>query len=104
MAYAVNISCRAERDLAQLYAELHAANSGAARTWYRGLRKAIPSLSEQPTRRPALPENAQFRHLLYSHKPHSYRVIYRIMEKQGRVEILHIRHGARQSLRDKLCG
>jgi plasmid stabilization system protein ParE len=104
MAYAVNISSRAERDLAQLYAELHAANSGAAGKWYRGFRNAIQSLSKQPTRCPAIPENDQFRHLLYGHKPHTNRVIYRVREKQRRVEILHVRHGTRRRPSDKLRG
>jgi len=34
--------------------------------------------------------------LLYGNKPHSYRVIYRVLERQKRVEVLHIRHGARR--------
>jgi plasmid stabilization system protein ParE len=32
------------------------------------------------------------RHLLYGHKHH----IYRVIEEDQRVDILHIRHGARQ--------
>jgi mRNA-degrading endonuclease RelE of RelBE toxin-antitoxin system len=36
--------------------------------------------------------------LLYGRKPHVYRVIYRVLEKQKRVDVLHIRHGARQDL------
>ena len=104
MAYVVSISSRAERDLARLFADLNAANSGAARKWYLGVRIAILSLSEQPSRCPAIPENDQFRHLLYGRKPHTYRVIYQVSEKQRRVEILHIRHGARRSLKDKERG
>jgi plasmid stabilization system protein ParE len=34
--------------------------------------------------------------LLYGNKPHTYRVIYRVLEMQKRVEVLHIRHGARR--------
>jgi hypothetical protein len=41
------------------------------------------------------PENSKLRHLLYGHKPHIYRAIFRVMEKQKLVEVLHIRHGAR---------
>jgi len=37
--------------------------------------------------------------LLYSHKPHVYRVIYRVLEKQKQVEILTIRHAARRKLK-----
>ena len=33
---------------------------------------------------------------LYCNKPHIYRAIYRVLEKQKQVEVLHIRHGARR--------
>jgi len=42
-----------------------------------------------------MPENMNLRHLLYGGKPHVYRVIYRIQEKEKRIQVLHIRHGAR---------
>jgi len=95
MAYLVNISVRAERDLAHIYHFINAEDSHAAREWYRGLRSAILSLEELPNRWPATYEIPKFRHILYGNKPHIYRVIYRVLEKQKRVEVLHIRHGAR---------
>jgi toxin ParE1/3/4 len=88
MAYLVNITLRAERDFVSLYREIHAGESGAALKWYRGLKEAVLSLEER-----------QLRHLLYGSKPHIYRVIYRVMEKQKRVDILHVRHGARKKLK-----
>jgi toxin ParE1/3/4 len=97
MAYLVNLTARAQRDLAHLYAEINAEYSEAALKWYRGLKEAILSLEEQPNRCPVTPETDKFRHLLYSHKPHIYRVIYRVLEKQKQVEVLHIRHGARRA-------
>lgn len=42
-------------------------------------------------------DTTQLRHLLYGKKPHVYRIIYRLSEEQQDVEILHIRHGARQA-------
>jgi plasmid stabilization system protein ParE len=39
------------------------------------------------------------RHLLYGHRPHIYRVIYRVLEKQKEVDVLHVRHGARNELK-----
>jgi plasmid stabilization system protein ParE len=99
MAYLVNIAARAERDLARLYEEIDAGHSGTALKWYRGLKDAILSLEEQPNRCPATPEKNQFRHLLYGHRPHVYRVIYRVLERQKRVEVLHIRPGARRRLK-----
>jgi toxin ParE1/3/4 len=99
MAYLVNITSRAERDLADLYVEVNAENSSAALKWYRGLEEAVLSLEEQPNRCPMTRERSRLRHLLYGHKPRIYRVIYRVSEKQKNVEVLHIRHGARRRLK-----
>jgi toxin ParE1/3/4 len=60
--------------------------------WRVGAR--VFTLEESPTRCPVTAESNDFRHLLYGKKPHIYRVIYRIAERQKEVEILHIRHGA----------
>src|ERR1700674_4783884 len=94
MAYLVNITARAERDLVHLYGEINAGQSDAALKWYRGLKEAILSLEEHPNRCPVTPENDKLRHLLYGNKPHVYRAIYRVLEKQKQVEVFHIRHGA----------
>lgn len=99
MAYLVNLTARAERDLEALFYEVKAEYSTAAIKWYRGLKDAILSLEEHPNRCPVTPENRRFRHLLYGHKPHVYRIIFRVTQKQKQVEVLHIRHGARQRFR-----
>jgi toxin ParE1/3/4 len=96
MAYLVNITTRAERDFLSLYEEIRASQSSAALKWYKGLKEAVLSLEEMPHRCPATRESTRLRHMLYGHKPHVYRVIYRVLEKQKRVDVLHIRHGARQ--------
>jgi plasmid stabilization system protein ParE len=99
MAYLVNITALAERDFASLYREIHAEESDAALKWYRGLKEAVLRLEELPNRCPMTPEKAQLRHLLYGSKPHVYRVIFRVVEKRKRVDVLHIRHGARDKLK-----
>jgi toxin ParE1/3/4 len=99
MAYLVNVAARAERDLAQLFAEIHAEHSEAALKWYRGLKEAILSLEEYPNRCPMARETSNLRNLLYGHKPHVYRVIYRVLEERRQVDVLHIRHGARRRLK-----
>lgn len=98
VAYLVNITSRAERDLVHLYEEIDAEHSGAALKWYRGLKDALLSLEERPNRRPVAPEADHLRHLLWGHKPHVYRVIFRVLERPKNVVVLHIRHGARQRL------
>jgi plasmid stabilization system protein ParE len=101
MAYIVNLTVRAERDLVLLFEAINAEHSDAALKWYIDLKKAILSLEEQPNRCPETPENAKLRHLLDGHKPHIYRVIYRVNEKSKQVDVLHIRHGARQRFRGR---
>jgi plasmid stabilization system protein ParE len=102
MAYLVEIAARAERDLAALFGQIDARNSRAASRWYAGLKNAILSLEDLPDRCPVTPERANLRHLLYGRKPNVYRVIFRVQEKQKKVEVLHIRHGARRTLTDNL--
>jgi toxin ParE1/3/4 len=99
MAYLVNITARAIRDLAQLYDDINAPDSDVAARWYMGLKQSILSLEQLPKRCAATLENHKLRHLLYGDKPHIYRVIYRILERKKRVEILHIRHGARRKFK-----
>jgi len=60
MAYLVNITSRAERDLAHLYGEIYAGHSDAALKSYRGLKETILSLEDHPNRCPATPENVAF--------------------------------------------
>jgi plasmid stabilization system protein ParE len=97
VAYLVNITARAERDLALLYDEIDAGSSSAARRWYRGLKRAILGLEDQPYIWPVTHEARLLRHILYGHRSHSvYRVIYRVREKRKTVEVLHIRHGSRR--------
>jgi hypothetical protein len=52
-----------------------------------------------PDRCPATPEDKGLRHLLYGNGPYVYRVIYHVIERQKEVDILHIRHGARQEFK-----
>ena len=97
MAYRVHLVARAELDLSRVFEAVNAANSEGALKWYHGLQEAMQSLEKQPARCPAPPGNDRPRHVLYGHKPHIYRVIYCVLEKQQQVVVLHIRHGARRS-------
>jgi plasmid stabilization system protein ParE len=98
VAYVVRLTARAERDLADLYEAINAESSEAALEWYSGLATAIRSLDHHPNRCPVVPEDSSFRHLLYGHKPHIYRVIYRVVERKREVQVVHVRHGARQGI------
>lgn len=99
MVYRVEITLRGERDLDLLYLRIHAADSEHARNWYLGLKAAILSLRVLPNRNPTTPDDKRLRHLLYGHKPHVYRVVYRVRNRPRMVEVLHVRHGARREFR-----
>jgi hypothetical protein len=62
MAYLVNLTARAERDLALMYLQINAEDSDAALIWYSGFKEAILSLEQQPMRCPVTPESDNFRH------------------------------------------
>ena len=98
MAYRVELTVRARRDLDYLYEWVHADESIAAARWYNGLEKAVYRLEQLPRRCPIAPERRKtgrpLRNLLYGRKPHVYRVIYEIDETQKVIHVLTIRHGA----------
>jgi toxin ParE1/3/4 len=101
MTYRVELTARAARDLNLLYEEKHAAESRAAARWFNGLEKAVYTLEVYPLRCAAAPEGKKakrsLRHLLYGKKPHVYRVIFQIDERNKLVQVLTIRHGAMEA-------
>lgn len=98
MTYEVRLARRALRDLARIYRDIEADIAVQAARWFDGLEKAISSLEEFPDRAPTTPEDSTLRHLLYGRKPHVYRIIYEVEERTGTVNVLHIRHGARDRM------
>ena len=101
MAYLVNITARAERDLVELYGRIRGDDSEAAVKWYRGLKESILSLERQPNRCALIRNKQKLRNLLYGKKPHVYRVIYHVVEKRKQVDVLHIRHAARRKMKTR---
>ncbi len=103
MTYRVELANRAIRDLEALYLEKNAAESPAAAQWYNGLERALYALEKYPYRCPIAPEARKMKRelwrLLYGKKPHVYRVIHEIDERQRTVWVLTIRHGARRTLK-----
>lgn len=101
MAYRVEITSRAERDLVDIYGRIQAENSPHATSWFNGMAKAISSLDRYPKRAPIIPENRALRHLLYGKKPYVYRIIFKIDEKAPTVYILHIRPPGRDRMKKR---
>jgi plasmid stabilization system protein ParE len=101
MAYHVDLTARAGRNLRTLYRDINAEDSTQAHAWFNGLEKAIISLSEHPSRCPVTPEDPDLRHLLYGARRDTYRVIFTVDERAQVVTVLHIRHGARGPFKSK---
>lgn len=103
MAYLVEFSARAIRDLEVLYVEKNVAESDAAARWYNELEEAVEALKWHPHRCPLAPETRRLkrklRQLLYGKKPHIYRVIYELDKDRQAVRVLTIYHGARRELK-----
>jgi plasmid stabilization system protein ParE len=97
VAYRVDITERAARDLRRIYLTINAEDSVQARAWFNGLERAVLSLDEHPARGAPIPEAGDLRHLLYGRKGRRYRVIYAIDEASRTVTVLHIRHGSRDA-------
>lgn len=98
MAWRVDLTARAERDLEQIFQFIDATESAAAARWFDGLEDAIQSLSILPERGAATHYDPNLRFLLYGNRPHTYRILYRIHARPDRVTITHVRHGARRPL------
>ncbi len=97
MAYRVDLTERAARNLRRIYVTINAEDAAQARAWFNGLEKAVLSLDEHPARGAPIPEDDSLRQLLYGRRKHRYRIIYAIDEQNRVVTVLHIRHGARDA-------
>jgi plasmid stabilization system protein ParE len=98
MTYRVELTERAARDLRLLFLFVRAGESDAAARWFNGMERAIETLCESPGRCPLAPESRPgrvIRQLLYGHKPHIYRILFRVSAKDRVVFVIHVRHGAR---------
>jgi plasmid stabilization system protein ParE len=99
MTFRVELTARAQRDLAAIYEYIHAESSILAFEWFNGLEAAILSLEQRPERGTVTRESLRLRQLLYGNKPHIYRIVYSIRRRSRLVSVLHIRHGARREFR-----
>ena len=97
MAYRVELTARATRDLRHIYLGIHADDSEQAFRWFNGLEAMVCSLEEHPARGAITPESRKLHHLLYGNKPNVYRIIHRLDERGKTVKVLHIRHGPRDA-------
>ena len=100
MKYRVLIQPTAKAELREAYRWYCNESPLAASRWLDKLLETIASLRTHPERCTLAPENDAFeetiRQLLYGKKRGTYRILFTI--KEGVVEVLHIRHAAREHL------
>jgi plasmid stabilization system protein ParE len=99
MDFRVELTQRAQRDIAAFHVWLQGEDAGeAGAKWFAALRGAIESLAALPARCPIAPESREspmeIRQLLYGRRPHTYRILFSI--DQQIVHVLHVRHGRRR--------
>lgn len=102
MAYRVELTNRALRDLASIYGRIGAESSEQAARWFNRLEKAIFSLEKYPNRAALTPEDPSARQLLYGRKPYVYRIIYEVNERTSTVYVLHIRGPGRDRMKTQM--
>jgi len=99
MAFRVELSEQAQRDISAIYDWLRSQQAGdAGERWFHALRTAIGSLADIPGRCPLAAEDrdapVEVRQLLYGRLPHTYRILFTI--KGDVVQVLHVRHARRR--------
>lgn len=100
MAFRVLVDPAAISEADETFLWLRRRAPGEAVRWFHGLRAAIDSLQEMPTRCALAPESLALRRsvrqLLFGKPPDVYRVLFVVVNDE--VRVLRIRHGARGQL------
>lgn len=98
MKFRVELTARAQRDLAAIYEYIEADTSAHASRWFNELDRTLLNLERLPERGALVVKHGGTRQLLYRTKPHIYRILYAVKTRPGIVRVLHIRHGVRRSV------
>jgi toxin ParE1/3/4 len=99
--YLVRLTDRVLRDVELIYEFIETETSDKAFAWFNELAEAIYNLEKLPQRGTVASENKKLRQVFFGKKPNVYRIIYAIDRQHRAVNVLHIRHGSRTSLRAK---
>jgi plasmid stabilization system protein ParE len=99
MLFLVRLTDRALRDMEAIYEFIEATNSERAFAWFNKLVGAIYSLERLAERGAVVPEHKKLRQLLFGKKPDTYRIIYTVHKQNRVVNVLHIRHGAKDAFK-----
>ncbi|AIE85974.1 type II toxin-antitoxin system RelE/ParE family toxin [Fimbriimonas ginsengisoli] len=98
MAYRVEATFQAARDIEEAIAYIGEDSVSAARKWHSELQELIQSLEEMPARFPIIAEADILKRPYRSAHHYSHRVIFRIDEGEKKVYVVRLYHGARKPL------
>ena len=97
MTYRVIVLPGAESEIANAVAWIAERSPVAAASWVEGIRQALSTLSEMPSRCPVADDDFRneviVRQLLYGRRRNRYRILFTV--KEDTIQILHVRHGSR---------
>jgi len=98
MAFEIKVMPSAEADLADYFDYIAADSRRRAEDWFFAAWEKILSLNENPNRFAVIPESEELgldlRHIIH----YSHRIVFRVKETEGSVEVIRVYHGARKPL------
>ena len=100
--FSVRLSAKADRDVAHVLSWFHdRAAVAAGRRWFRGLLAQINALETPPERCPVAVEGdklgVELRELHFGRRSNVYRILFVVSGRT--VNVVHIQHAARDSIR-----
>lgn len=99
MAFKVIVLASAREDIVEATDHILLDSRDQAERWYRGVWKAIFSLSDAPEAFAMTPESEELGQELRAVHYHSHRIVFRVRREDRIVEVLRVYHGARRSLK-----
>ena len=96
MPYKVEIAPQAAKEIEEIYLYIAQDSLGAAMRWYFAIHDKIQTLKESPNRCPMAFESRFYSYAIRNLISGSYRVLFRVREQEQTVQILHVKHGARE--------
>jgi plasmid stabilization system protein ParE len=98
--WTVIVQTPAQQDIEAAYLWIADRDPDAANRWFNRIYNTIESLELFPERCPVAPEsrffNRTIRETFHGRRQYKYRILFTVTE--GKVHVLHVRHGARLNL------
>lgn len=104
MAFKIEVTEPAEKDLFDTFALIREVAPHAAKVWIERFYSAIQTLSSMPDRCPIAPEadevGKEIRHLIFGRKSSCFRIIFDISQSNSTVRILRVWRSSRDRIKE----